>query len=105
MKKLQIEKQLRKNRRLRWTMSLAVILVFVLGMVQLIVSNRLSDLGEEIETEKVKTESLTLENRLLEEQLRQKESLINVSEEAKKLGFIEAKSIYYLIPQIPVAMK
>ena len=105
MEKLQIEKQLKRSRRLRWTMNLAVMLVFLLGMVQLFVSNRLADLGEDIEREKLKTESLSLENRLLEEQLRQRESLVNVAEEAKKLGFIEVKSIYYLVPQIPVAMK
>lgn len=105
MKKLQREKQLGRNRRLRWTVSLVTMLVFVLGMAQLIVSNRLANLGVKIEEEAMRTELMTAENRLLEEDLRQKESLINISQAAKELGLAEAKSIYYLVPQVPVAMK
>lgn len=80
-------------------------LVFVLGMAQLIVSNRLANLGVKLEEEAMRTELMTAENRLLEEDLRQKESLINISQAAKELGLAEAKSIYYLVPQVPVAMK
>lgn len=105
MKKLQREKQLGRNRRLRWTVSLVTMLVFVLGMAQLIVSNRLANLGVKLEEEAMRTELMTAENRLLEEDLRQKESLINISQAAKELGLAEAKSIYYLVPQVPVAMK
>lgn len=84
---------------------LVLIAVLLSAAAQLFVSNRLSDLGEEIEQEKRQTEALIAENRILEEELRQQESLSNIAEEAKKLGFVEAKSVYYLVPQIPVAMK
>jgi len=105
MKKLEKERQFRKIKRLKWLIGLIVIVILSLAAAQLVVSNRLADLGEEIEIEKSQTETLASENRILAEELSQKESLSNITEEAKVLGFVEGKSIYYLVPQIPVAMK
>lgn len=79
--------------------------IFFLAALQLLVSNRLANLGEEIEKERRITETLIAQNRILEEELRQRESLVYLTQEAQKLGFVEAKSYYYLVPQIPVAMK
>lgn len=80
-------------------------MVLLLGALQLIVSNRLANLGVKIEEENARIESIAAQNRLLEEKLGEKESLIDISQKAKELGFVEAKSIYYIVPQIPVAMK
>ena len=105
MKKLAQEKQLRRTQRLKILATLVLAVTFLLAAVQLLVSNRLANLGVQIEEESAKAESLSSQNRLLEEELRQKESLANISQKAKELGFVETKSIYYLVPQIPVAMK
>ena len=105
MKKLAQEKQLRRTQRLKILATLVLAVTFLLAAVQLLVSNRLANLGVQIEEERAKAESLSSQNRLLEEELRQKESLANISQKAKELGFVETKSIYYLVPQIPVAMK
>ena len=104
MKKLNHEKQLQKRQRLGLLMLFIWILIGSLAVAQLFISNRLTDLGEKIDKEKKMTDLLIAENRLLEEELREKESLSNISLEAQKLGFAEVKSIYYLVPQIPVAM-
>lgn len=105
MRKFEREKQLHRSNQLKFSATIVVLMVLLLGAAQLIVSNRLANLGVEIEKENAKTELLTAENRLLEEELRQQESLIAISQKATELGFIEAKSIYYLVPQVPVAMK
>lgn len=105
MKRLEKEKQFRKHKRLRLMMSFILAIIFLLASAQFFVSNRLSDLGKIIEEENSKAAALIAENRLLGEEINQKESLITLTSEAKKLGFIETKSIYYLVPQIPVAMK
>lgn len=105
MKKLEQEKLDARNRRLRLATAFVSITVLLLGALQIVVSNRLANLGAKIEEENAKIDLLTAENRLLEEELRQKESLANISQKAKELGFVDAKSIYYLVPQVPVAMK
>lgn len=105
MKKLRKEKQFKRQKRLRLTISFVVGMVIFMATAQLFVSNRLASLGQEIEKEKQKTEALGLENRILQEQIGQQESLINISAKAQELGFVEAESVYYLVPQIPVAMK
>ena len=105
MKKIEKERQWRRRRRLGRIMSLVFLAVVFLATAQLIVSNRLANLGQEIEKEKEQTEVLILENSIMEEKIRQKESLVDISEKAKELGFVETKSVYYLTPQIPVAMK
>lgn len=84
-------------------MIFVVALIFLGGAAQLVVSNRLANLGEQIEIDRAKTDTLALENQLLEEEVRSKESLSAISQEAKELGFVDAKSVYYLVPQIPVA--
>lgn len=105
MKKLAREKQFKRRSRLKLAVTLIFFVVFLLAAAQLLVSNRLADLGEEIEQETRQTESFIAENRILEEEIRQRESLANITEEAKKLGFVETKTVYYLVPQVPVAMK
>lgn len=105
MKKLAKEKQTKRRFRLKTAVVLIFFVVFILAAAQLMVSNRLADLGEEIEQETKQTESFIAENRILEEEIRQRESLAAITEEAKKIGFVETKTVYYLVPQVPVAMK
>lgn len=105
MKKLEKEKQFRRRHRLKMVLVIIFGLVLFLAGAKLFVSNRLSNLGQEIEKENRKAQVLIAENRILDEEIRQKESLVNLSEKAKELGFVEPKLIFYLVPQIPVAMK
>lgn len=105
MKKLAKEKQIKRRSRLKTAVVLIFFVVFILAAAQLMVSNRLADLGEEIEQETKQTESFIAENRILDEEIRQRESLAAITEEAKKIGFVETKTVYYLVPQVPVAMK
>lgn len=105
MKKLAKEKQTKRRSRLKTAVVLIFFVVFILAAAQLMVSNRLADLGEEIEQETKQTESFIAENRILDEEIRQRESLAAITEEAKKIGFVETKTVYYLVPQVPVAMK
>ena len=95
----------KSNRRSRLLLIFVIIFVAFLGIVQLFLSNRLSNLGENLEQEKVKMEELIAENQRLERELGEKESLIVIAEEAKRFGFEKIDSVYYLVPQIPVAMK
>ncbi len=95
----------KNNRKAKLLLTIIIIFVVILGVAQVFLSNRLATLGEDLEQENLKTESLIAANQLLEQELREKESLIAIADEAKKLGFEKIASVYYLTPQVPVAMK
>lgn len=81
-----------------------VISIVSLWVTQVVISNRLSTTG--IELEKIQSEiaKYKKENTLLEEKVLAASSLLNISKKAKALGFVESKSQVYLNNPLPLAL-
>jgi len=80
-----------------------VILVIVLFCMQLIVSNRLATTGAELSSMQNETAVLVLENEQLRHTIASHSSLMVISKEAQKMGFLPASVEYLNRP--PVAFK
>jgi len=74
-----------------------------LSITQVALTNRVSTAGIELEDMQSEIALLTKENILLEQRVLEYSALTNVSNEAKALGFVEAKSQIYLTNPLPLA--
>lgn len=81
-----------------------IISMISLWVVQVVISNRLSTTGIELEKIQSEVAKYKKENTLLEEKVLEASSLINVSQKAKSLGFVESKSQIYLTSPLPLAL-
>jgi cell division protein FtsL len=81
-----------------------IISIVSLWVTQVVISNRLSTTG--IELEKIQSEiaKYKKENTLMEEKVLAASSLLNISKKAKALGFVESKSSVYLSNPLPLAL-
>jgi cell division protein FtsL len=81
-----------------------IISIISLWITQVVISNRLSTTG--IELEKIQSEiaKYKKENTLMKEKVLEASSLLNVSQKAKALGFVESKSQVYLSDPLPLAL-
>ena len=81
-----------------------IISIISLWITQVVISNRLSTTG--IELEKIQSEiaKYKKENTLLEEKVLEASSLMNISKKAESLGFVESKSQIYLTNPLPLAL-
>ncbi len=81
-----------------------IISIISLWITQVVISNRLSTTG--IELEKIQSEiaKYKKENTLLEEKILQASSLMNISKKAKSLGFVESRSQIYLTNPLPLSL-
>lgn len=87
-----------------------IILLFIFTIISLSVlrvalSNKLSTTGIELENLQVQLINYSKENTILEEKVLQVSSLINLSNEAKTLGFVETKSEVFLTNPVPLALR
>jgi hypothetical protein len=83
--------------------TLVVVIAFFLGLVQLLIANRLAAAGGSVRQLEVKAQQLEEENRLLEEEISRLGSLTAVSERAEALGFEKTTAVVYLTSPVPVA--
>ena len=81
-----------------------IISIISLWTTQVVISNRLSTTG--IELQKIQSEiaKYKKENTLIKEKVLETSSLLGVSQKAKALGFVESKSQVYLSNPLPLAL-
>ncbi len=83
---------------------LIIILVFILGLTQLIITHRLATGGGKIRELEIKASRLEEKNEIIKQETNKLGSLRRISQEAGKLGFAPNNNLYHLTPEIPVAM-
>ena len=81
-----------------------IISIISLWVTQVVISNRLSTTGIELEKIQSEVAKYKKENTRLEEKILEASSLMNVSKKAKALGFVESKSQIYLTNPLPLAL-
>lgn len=72
------------------------ILVAILAVAQIIISNRLSSYGKEINTLSKQTNELMLTNERIKKKIASSSALTNLDQKAKELGFTQKARVYYL---------
>ena len=93
-------------RKCRWNLWLSLGLVLVLSLTKLILVNRSSTWGRQLEQIKQETEQVKAENDRLKLELnRQIGSLDKAQEKAKELGFVDKPQYLYLSGGESVAQK
>jgi len=78
---------------------------FLLMVVQVIVSNRLSTAGAKIATIEEEIKKIEEENELLQKEIASASSLLTLQERARLLGFIKTTSTFNLFEELPVASR
>ncbi len=81
------------------------LVIVTLSVVQASVANQISTTGADLVALQDKLDNYKRENMVLQEKLLQASSLTNLSEKAKKLGFVDAKKQVYLNTPLPLALK
>jgi cell division protein FtsL len=81
-----------------------IVTIIGLSVVQVAISNRLSTTGIELENLQSQMAKYKKENTLLEEKVLEASALVNVSQKAKSLGFVDVKSQIYLSNPLPLAL-
>lgn len=74
-------------------------------ILQVALINRLSTTGIELENLQSQLARFKKENTMLEEKILTASSLLNVSKEAKALGFVNTKSQIFLNKPLPLAFR
>lgn len=82
-----------------------VIIIIGLLILQVGLLNRLSTTGIELKNLQSQVANYKKENIILEEKILEASSLMNLSKEAKTLGFVNAKSQIYLSSPLPLAFR
>ena len=82
-----------------------VAIIVGLAVTQVVISNKLSTAGIELENLQTKAAQYKKENTLLEEKVLEASSLRNLYKKAKTLGFVQAKSQIFLSNPLPLALK
>lgn len=72
------------------------VLVAVLAVLQIIISNRLSNYGKKISILGEQTNQLLLENERVKKKIASSSALTNLTQRAKELGFTQKAQIVYL---------
>jgi len=83
---------------------LIIVLVIALALVQLFITNRLSTAGGSIKEMEIQASRLEDKNEQLRQDVNRFGSLRRISQEAEKAGFVANSQLFYLTPEIPVAM-
>lgn len=86
-------------------LSTFVIIIVGLSILQVGLLNRLSTTGIELENLQSQVAKIKKENTILEEKILEASSLMNLSKEAKTIGFVEAKSQIFLTNPLPLAFR
>lgn len=84
---------------------LFILIIIGLSVVRVLLTNRLSTTGIELENLQAKVEMYKKENTLLEEKVLDASSLLTLSKKAKSLGFVESKSQIFLTNPLPLALR
>jgi cell division protein FtsL len=86
---------------------LIFILTIVIGLAiaQASIANQLSTTGAQLAALQTDVDNYKRENIVLQEQLLEASSFTNISEEAEKLGFVDAKVQISLSEPLPLALK
>lgn len=92
-----------KKRRLKLT-PIVIGVVFLLILIQLVISHNLANSGEKLRDFEVGTQELKEENTILAEEINKAGSLSRISQEAEKAGLVRTTQVLHLTPQIPVAL-
>lgn len=71
-------------------------LVVVLAILQIIISNRLSNFGKKINILEKETSKLTLENEMIKKKTASSSSIATLMREAEDLGFKQKAQVIYL---------
>ncbi len=83
----------------------SLLIIIMLTFIQVVVSNTLSTTGTALGKLEDQIASYQKQNQLLKEQLLAKSSLVNLSQEAEKLGFSPSKSQVVISTSLPIALK
>lgn len=81
------------------------VIIIGLSIVQVSVSNQLSTTGTELATIEQEIDQYKRENTQLQEKVLVASSFTNISEKAKRRGFVSSKSLVYLTTPPPLALK
>lgn len=98
MKRIRQEEENRPQRKIAKFIKIGAVLFFVVLMLEIWMTNRLSTYGSKIEEMKEAQAKLTLENQVLENQVAQKSSLLSLESKAGQLGFNSIKNPEYYHP-------
>lgn len=71
-------------------------LITILAVIQILISNRLSNFGKKIHTLSTKTNNIRLENERLKKKIASESALISLTNKAKELGFTQKTNVVYL---------
>ena len=80
------------------------VLVFMLLIIQVIVSNRLAIYGNQISQIDQKMESINQENINISEKIASASSLIVIKQKSLEMGFNQTITPYYVSDNLPVAL-
>lgn len=79
--------------------------IIALAIAQVSMANQISTTGAELANLQSQVDDYKKENMFLKEQLLTAASFTNITEQAEKSGFVEAKTQLTLIEQSPLALK
>lgn len=80
-------------------------LVFALAVVKIVLTARLATTGVKLAKIETTSGQLIQENRILSEGITENSSLVKISSEAARLGFIKGTKIANFALQVPVALR
>jgi len=80
-------------------------LILILAGFQLVITHSLANTGGKLRQWEEKTDLLEQKNRILTEEINHLGSLSRIASEAQKLGLVKNSKVFYLTPQIPVALE
>lgn len=84
---------------------LPLIIIIVLTITHVVVANRLSTAGVELDNIQNKLTEYKKENILLKEKVLEQSSLDHIASAAADLGFVNSKSGVYFFDQLPLARR
>lgn len=85
-----------KEKKLSVKSLIVYLLVVVLSILQIVISNRLSNFGKKIDSLRKETSRLTLENEMTRKKIASSSSVVTLMNEAKNLGFNQKAEVIYL---------
>lgn len=105
MRKLDNERDQKKQNRQRFLLKTVFLIVFLLLSCQIILANLISASGDRIQLLEQRYVTLSTQNELLKKQIASVTSLTVLSQEAQKLGLVKNNAVIYLENQVNVAME
>lgn len=104
MKKFTIEQNLKKDRLSTIFMTVLVLLVGVLCIGRVIIANHLVEDSEKLRTLDKEISEIKDKNQNLAETIRAPQSLTQIEDKAKTLGFVKSTHLTFLEPTTQVAL-